>query len=148
MALAHAAFTSMALRPVPPDAVFTLSHVHAPVASALAESTFETGARWLLPRCRQRETPNGQKFEHLHKSAAEKSSLEPYAYDEATYGFGPRNVERPSTIPEASPAVEWMWFEEWSDWSGVEKHGQQEHGAIFHGEALIQCFPEHNHPPL
>ena len=30
-------------------------------------------------------------------------------------------------------AEEYLWFEEWKDWSGVELHGQQPHGAIFHG---------------
>ena len=126
MALSHAA-VAMAFRPVSPNAVFTLSHVH---ALASSESTFETGARWLLPRCRARETPNGQKFEHLHKSAA---MLDTYVYQAESYGFGPRNVDRPALIPDGEAVAEWMWFEEWDDWSGVEKHGTQDHGAIFHG---------------
>ena len=117
--------SGLAAAPVSRDAVFTLSHVHCPASST---STFTAGARWLLPRCRQREAKNGQRFEHLHARATSSASGtcsdgRSYRYRAANAGFEAQNVGRGSRIPEGTAANEFVWFEQWRDWSGVEKHG-------------------------
>ena len=78
------------------DAVFILSHVHCPVSKA---QLFRDAAKWILPRCRLRETPNGQAFEHLHARLSTGDAAA-YAYRAAASGFEPRNVGR-----GASPAL-------------------------------------------
>ena len=130
------------------DAVFILSHVHCPVSKA---QLFRDAAKWILPRCRLRETPNGQAFEHLHARLGGPTGPDAaaaYAYRAAASGFEPRNVGR-----GASPALrddggssgggaveEFVWFEEWRDWSGVALHGETSHGTRTH--AAIDGFIE------
>jgi len=101
---------TLALRQVSPNAVFTLSHVHVPAAPSSATAVFEKGARWVLPRCRTRESSNGQAYEHLHKSATPLAGKAPYTYAPDNYGFEPRNYGRDLKIkvglPEAGEVVE------------------------------------------
>ena len=118
------------MRAICRDAVFTLSHVHCPVRHA---PKFESAAKWILPHCRLKETANGQIFEHLHPSPANLGEGRPHEYVRARSGFCARNATGCGEIVRGGDAVhEYMWFEEWRDWSGVEKHGATAHGQRFH----------------
>lgn len=116
---ASTAAAAPALRMLSADAVITLSHVHCrPGAGA---GLFRAAARWLLPRCRLREAANGQRFEHLHSRIDSALS---YSYTPGNVGFEKQNVGRCPVLTVGSAVDELMWFEEWRDWSGVEKHGE------------------------
>ena len=68
---------------------------------------------------------NGQVFEHLHAASANR--LQPpreHQYEPSRCGFSERHLNGRGEVIEPGTAVrEFMWFEEWADWAGVEKHG-------------------------
>lgn len=47
---------------------------------------------------------------------------------------------RPALLDSSTPTVEYVWFEEWRDWDGIEKHGGAEHGKAFH--SVVDTFIE------
>lgn len=117
------------------DAVFTLSHVHIPTGHA---PKFEAAAQWILPHCRLNERANGQIFQHLHASVNPRRK---HAYEPARCGYCDRNLTgRGALISKETETNEFMWFEEWRDWSGVEKHGRTEYGKRFH--SILDNFIE------
>ena len=118
------------MRRISKDAIFTLSHVHCSVPHA---PKFERAAKWILPYCRLNETVNGQVFEHLHPSLANPNAGTAFgrkhAYIPSRCGFSARNATgRGEVISEGTDVLEYMWFEEWRDWNGVEKHGETAYG--------------------
>ena len=93
----------------------------------------------LSTACRIKETVNGQVFEHLHASATNakaEANLVPERHHEYLpnrCGFSPRNATgRGELIAAGADIREYVWFEEWADWSGIEKHGDTWHGKLFH----------------
>ena len=122
------------MRRISKDAIFTLSHVHCPVPHA---PKFERAAKWILPYCRLNETANGQVFEHLHSSLANPNAGTAFgrkhAYIPSRCGFSARNATgRGEVISEGTDVLEYMWFEEWRDWTGVEMHGETAYGRCAH----------------
>lgn len=115
------------MRDVEPGAVFVLSHVACPTGRT---HQFRDAARWVLPRCRQREDVNGQQFEHLHAGRAGDRPC--HEFKPGNAGFEARNCGRDPTIELGAAVDHFVWFEEWRSWDGIEKHGDTEHGSIFH----------------
>ena len=61
-----------------------------------------------------------QVFEHIHRAL---SPLESYEYVPSRSGYAPRNVGRGEILASGIPTTEFVWFEEWKSWDGIEKHG-------------------------
>lgn len=74
------------------------------------------------------ETPVGQVSEHLHRSISPDLQ---YNFKPSHSGYEQRNMGRPPLLT-GQPVQNYVWFEEWADWSGIEQHGGTAHGTRFH----------------